>query len=174
MPRRGAVGISAQHPWGNQHSGGPAGDGFNLTRTGCRFGDSVGLYLLSDGKPDSSCSLVLKETERLTTGNHITIHTVSFNCTDSSANDFLKKLAHQTGGRYHRCHDNVDALSGLLESGLRDGDEPTLPALEGDDLRRLAQEIDKLRHFRKQAQVFREIILEKKNPEETTRINQTD
>ncbi|KAM9472843.1 von Willebrand factor A domain-containing protein 3A isoform 5-T6 [Salvelinus alpinus] len=143
-------------------------------QTGCRFGDSVGLYLLSDGKPDSSCSLVLKETERLTTGNHITIHTVSFNCTDSSANDFLKKLAHQTGGRYHRCHDNVDALSGLLESGLRDGDEPTLPALEGDDLRRLAQEIDKLRHFRKQAQVFREIILEKKNPEETTRINQTD
>ncbi|XP_055740245.1 von Willebrand factor A domain-containing protein 3A isoform X4 [Salvelinus fontinalis] len=143
-------------------------------QTGCGFGDSVGLYLLSDGKPDSSCSLVLKETERLTTGNHITIHTVSFNCTDSPANDFLKKLAHQTGGRYHRCHDNVDALSGLLESGLRDGDEPTLPALEGDDLRRLAQEIDKLRHFRKQAQVFREIILEKKNPEETTRINQTD
>ncbi|XP_031670162.1 von Willebrand factor A domain-containing protein 3A isoform X2 [Oncorhynchus kisutch] len=143
-------------------------------QTGCGFGDSVGLYLLSDGKPDSSCSLVLKETERLTTGNHITIHTVSFNCTDSSANDFLKKLAHQTGGRYHRCHDNVDALSGLLESGLSDGDEPTLPALEGDDLRRLAQEIDKLRHFRKQAQVFREILLEKKNPEETTRINQTD
>nr|XP_046193037.1 von Willebrand factor A domain-containing protein 3A [Oncorhynchus gorbuscha] len=143
-------------------------------QTGCGFGDSVGLYLLSDGKPDSSCSLVLKETERLTTGNHNTIHTVSFNCTDSSANDFLKKLAHQTGGRYHRCHDNVDALSGLLESGLSDGDEPTLPALEGDDLRRLAQEIDKLRHFRKQAQVFREIILEKKNPEESTRINQTD
>ncbi|XP_041720237.2 von Willebrand factor A domain-containing protein 3A isoform X2 [Coregonus clupeaformis] len=52
-------------------------------QTGCGFGDSVGLYLLSDGKPDSSCSLVLKETERLTTGNHITIHTVSFNCTDS-------------------------------------------------------------------------------------------
>ncbi|XP_038841640.1 von Willebrand factor A domain-containing protein 3A [Salvelinus namaycush] len=127
-------------------------------QTGCGFGDSVGLYLLSDGKPDSSCSLVLKETERLTTGNHITIHTVSFNCTDSSANDFLKKLAHQTGGRYHRCHDNVDALSGLLESGLRDGDEPTLPALEGDDLRRLAQEIDKLRHFRKQAQVFRFVL----------------
>ncbi|XP_029626795.1 von Willebrand factor A domain-containing protein 3A isoform X2 [Salmo trutta] len=143
-------------------------------QTGCGFGDSVGLYLLSDGKPDSSCSLVLKETERLTTGNHITIHTVSFNCTDSSANDFLKKLAHQTGGRYHRCHDNVDALSGLLESGLRDGDEPTLPVLEGDDLRRLAQEIDKLRHFRKKAQGFREIILEKKNPEETTTINQTD
>uniref|UniRef100_A0A8K9XS47 VWFA domain-containing protein n=1 Tax=Oncorhynchus mykiss TaxID=8022 RepID=A0A8K9XS47_ONCMY len=127
-------------------------------QTGCGFGDSVGLYLLSDGKPDSSCSLVLKETERLTTGNHITIHTVSFNCTDSSANDFLKKLAHQTGGRYHRCHDNVDALSGLLESGLSDGDEPTLPALEGDDLRRLAQEIDKLRHFRKQAQVFRFVL----------------
>lgn len=119
-------------------------------QTGCGFGDSVGLYLLSDGKPDSSCSLLLKETERLTTGNHITIHTVSFNCTDrsdymidwfvhliyytmtltmtlyytsdSTANDFLKKLAHQTGGRYHCCHDNVDALSGLLESGHRDGD----------------------------------------------------
>lgn len=53
-------------------------------QTGCGFGDSVGLYLLSDGKPDSSCSLLLKETERLATGNHITIHTVSFNCTDRS------------------------------------------------------------------------------------------
>lgn len=52
----------------------------------------------------------------------MTLTTTHYYTSDSSANDFLKKLAHQTGGRYHRCHDNVDALSGLLESGLSDGD----------------------------------------------------
>ncbi|KAL0993159.1 hypothetical protein UPYG_G00104010 [Umbra pygmaea] len=136
-------------------------------QVGCGFGDSMGLYLVSDGKPDSSCSLVLGETETLTAGKHITIHTVSFNCTDSSANDFLKRLAHKTGGRYHRYQDNMDAVSGRLASGLMDGDDPIAPAFDGNDLRRLAQEIDKLKHFRKQAHVFREMLLEKKHPEET-------
>ncbi|XP_046873267.1 von Willebrand factor A domain-containing protein 3A isoform X2 [Hypomesus transpacificus] len=51
-------------------------------QTACGFGERLGMYVLSDGKPDSSCSLVLTETEKLTSGKHITIHTVSYNCTD--------------------------------------------------------------------------------------------
>ncbi|XP_062339492.1 von Willebrand factor A domain-containing protein 3A [Osmerus eperlanus] len=117
------------------------------------------MYVLSDGKPDSSCSLVLTETEKLTSGKHITIHTVSYNCTDSVANDFLMKLAHQNRGRYHLCPDDADALIiGDFLSIDSDGDEPVLPSFEGDDLRRLAQETDNLRCFRKQALAFREII----------------
>ncbi|XP_010895711.3 von Willebrand factor A domain-containing protein 3A isoform X2 [Esox lucius] len=136
-------------------------------QTGCGFGDGVGLYLLSDGKPDSSCSLVLREAETLTAEKHITIHTVSYNCTDSSANDFLKNLAHKTGGRYHRCHnDDTGLISGQLASNLCDGDKPMVLAFQGDDLRRLSEEIDRLKHFRSQAHAFRQILLEKKNPEE--------
>lgn len=41
------------------------------------FGDSVGVYVISDGRWDCSRSLVLKEAERLTSGKHITFHTVT-------------------------------------------------------------------------------------------------
>ncbi|KAM6957253.1 von Willebrand factor A domain-containing protein 3A [Aplochiton taeniatus] len=142
-------------------------DTLEALKVGCGFGSQVGLYLLSDGKPDCSCSRVLRETQRLTSGNHNTIHTVSYYCTDRVAKDFLKKLAHQTGGRYRSCQDHA-RIDGLLASDLRDGDQSlclseqdALPAIEGDDLKRLVQEINKLRVFRKQAQCFREIIMNK-------------
>jgi hypothetical protein len=36
----------------------------------------------------------------------IPIHTISFNCNDTQANDFLKNLANETNGRYHYFNEN--------------------------------------------------------------------
>ncbi|MBN3311555.1 VWA3A protein, partial [Atractosteus spatula] len=130
----------------------------------CELGDTLGIYLLSDGKPDSSCSLVLRETARLTAGKDIAVHTISFNCCDSAANAFLRKLAQQTGGRFHRCHGDVDAhrvAHRMLTEGFTDEDDPVLPAFEGDDLRMLMEEIGKARRFLTQARAFRALLLEK-------------
>ena len=40
------------------------------------------IYLLTDGKPDSSTSLVLKEVSRMNTERQVTVNTISFNCDD--------------------------------------------------------------------------------------------
>ncbi|XP_038619293.1 von Willebrand factor A domain-containing protein 3A [Tachyglossus aculeatus] len=127
--------------------------------------DVKGLYLLSDGKPDTSCSLILKEVEKLTEKRDIKIHTISFNCSDGVAIRFLKKLASLTGGRYHHCHGDIDghfAAYRLLTEGFSDEDDPILPLFEGDDLKELAQEVAKARHFLVEAQSFR-LLLKKKN-----------
>ncbi|XP_015743008.2 von Willebrand factor A domain-containing protein 3A [Python bivittatus] len=123
------------------------------------------LYMLTDGKPDTSCSLILKEMEMLRKKRAITIHTISFNCSDRVANDFLKKLAFQTGGRYHRCHGDVDGqlvAHRLLSEGFKDEEDPIFPLFEGDDLKKLVEEISKARNYLTQAKVFRS-LLEKKN-----------
>ncbi|XP_020370555.2 von Willebrand factor A domain-containing protein 3A [Rhincodon typus] len=136
-----------------------------------QFLDVQGIYLLTDGKPDSSCSLILKETQQMNKGRGVKIHTISFNCTDSTANEFLKKLAAQTGGRFHRCHGAVDgqlAAHKMLAGGFADEDNPNLPAFEGDDLKRLSREINKARRFLTQAKSFRHLLLEKqKKPDRT-------
>jgi len=44
--------------------------------------DSVGLYLLTDGKPDTSMSLVTTTVAELNTGRNIIVNTISFNCAD--------------------------------------------------------------------------------------------
>ncbi|KAJ7401385.1 hypothetical protein BTVI_96387 [Pitangus sulphuratus] len=83
------------------------------------------LYLLTDGKPDTSCSLILEETERLRKEQDIKIHTISFSCADRGANEFLKKLASQTGGRYHCWFGGEDgqlAAHRILAEGLEDED----------------------------------------------------
>uniref|UniRef100_A0A670KIP8 von Willebrand factor A domain containing 3A n=1 Tax=Podarcis muralis TaxID=64176 RepID=A0A670KIP8_PODMU len=132
--------------------------------------DVEALYVLTDGKPDTSCSLVLKEIEMLLKKRAIIIHTISFNCSDRAANDFLKKLAFQTGGRYHRCHGDVDgqmAAHRLLSEGFKDEDDPAFPLFEGDDLKKLVDEIAKARSYLTQAKFFKS-LLEKKN------INQKD
>ncbi|XP_070617294.1 von Willebrand factor A domain-containing protein 3A isoform X2 [Erythrolamprus reginae] len=126
------------------------------------------LYILTDGKPDTSCSLILKEIEALMKSCAVTIHTISFNCTDRVANDFLKKLAFQTGGRYHRCHGDADgqlAAHQLLSQGFKDEEDPVFPLFEGDDLKKLVEEIDKARKYLTQAKIFRS-LLEKKNTNE--------
>ncbi|XP_075292454.1 von Willebrand factor A domain-containing protein 3A [Opisthocomus hoazin] len=128
------------------------------------------LYVLTDGKPDTSCSLILKEIETLRKKQDIKIHTISFSCTDRGANEFLKKLASQTGGRYHCRFGDVDgqlAAHRLLTEGLDDDDDPVLPAFEGDDLKKLTQEVAKGRSFLKQAKSLR-LLLQKWN------INQKD
>ncbi|XP_074775453.1 von Willebrand factor A domain-containing protein 3A [Athene noctua] len=128
------------------------------------------LYVLTDGKPDTSCSLILKETERLREKQDIKIHTISFSCTDRGANEFLKKLASQTGGRYHCSFGDVDgqlAAHRMLTEGPDDEDDPVFPYFEGDDLKKLTQEVAKARSFLKQAKSLR-LLLQKWN------INQKD
>ncbi|XP_048847315.1 von Willebrand factor A domain-containing protein 3A [Brienomyrus brachyistius] len=129
------------------------------------LGDFLGCYLLSDGKPDSSCSLVLEEVASRIVGRRFTIHTVSLLCSDSTANDFLKRLAKRTGGRFHRYQGNSDiqATKTMLQESHSDQDLLALPAFEGDDLKKLAEEIDKVKQFRAQAEVFRRIVLAKQN-----------
>ncbi|XP_072415869.1 von Willebrand factor A domain-containing protein 3A isoform X2 [Chiloscyllium punctatum] len=129
-----------------------------------QFLDVQGIYLLTDGKPDTSCSLILKETQQMNKGRGVKIHTISFNCMDNTANEFLKKLAAQTGGRFHRCHGAVDgqlAAHKMLAGGFSDEDNPNLPAFEGDDLKRLSREINKARRFLTQAKSIRHLLLEK-------------
>ncbi|KAK3532632.1 hypothetical protein QTP86_027373 [Hemibagrus guttatus] len=131
----------------------------------CVFGDSVGVYVISDGQWDCSCGLVLKEAEKLTSGKHITIHTVTLSGLDSTAT-FLKSLAHKTGGRFHQVPPAADTAAAreLLSSCFSAGEDSALPEFHGDDLERLRKEIEKLRTFQKQAKEFRE-MLSVKNPE---------
>ncbi|KAJ8798593.1 hypothetical protein J1605_016396 [Eschrichtius robustus] len=121
------------------------------------FPDVEGLYLLTDGKPDTSCSLILSEVQRLKEKRDVKVHTVSLNRSDRTAVNFLRDLASLTGGRYH-CpvsEDSLFKIQGLLTRGFIDQRDPMLPLFEGDDLRRLAQEITKARSFLWQAQSFR-------------------
>ncbi|KFQ79650.1 von Willebrand factor A domain-containing protein 3A, partial [Phaethon lepturus] len=116
------------------------------------------LYVLTDGKPDTSCSLILKEIERLRKNQDTKIHTVSFSHTDREANEFLKKLASHTGGRYHCSFGDVDgqlAAHRMLTEGLDDEDDPVFPYFEGDDLKKLSEEVAKARSFLKQAKSLR-------------------
>ncbi|XP_068063029.1 von Willebrand factor A domain-containing protein 3A isoform X1 [Anomalospiza imberbis] len=130
------------------------------------------LYLLTDGKPDTSCSLILKEIERLIKKQDIKIHTICFSCADSfllcanrGAVEFLKKLAAQTGGRFHCSSGGEDgqlAAHRILTEGLDDEDNPVFPYFEGDDLKKLTEEVAKARNFLKQAKSWR-LLLEKWN-----------
>ena len=43
------------------------------------FPDVEGLYLLTDGKPDTSCSLILSEVQRLKEKRDVKVHTISPN-----------------------------------------------------------------------------------------------
>ncbi|KAM6299191.1 von Willebrand factor A domain-containing protein 3A [Aegotheles albertisi] len=116
------------------------------------------LYVLTDGKPDTSCNLILKEIERLRKKRDIKIHTISFSCTDRGANEFLKKLASQTGGRYHCSFGDVDgqlAAHRMLTERTDDEVDPVFPYFEGDDLKKLTQEVAKARSFLKQAKSLR-------------------
>ncbi|XP_046521604.1 von Willebrand factor A domain-containing protein 3A isoform X2 [Equus quagga] len=131
------------------------------------FPDVEGLYLLTDGKPDTSCSLILSEVQRLQENRDVKVHTISLSCSDRAAANFLRRLASLTGGRYH-CpagEDTLVRIHGLLTKGSVDERDPTLPLFEGDDLRRLAQEIAKARSFLWQAQSFRSQLQKKTNTE---------
>ncbi|XP_045632443.1 von Willebrand factor A domain-containing protein 3A isoform X2 [Ursus americanus] len=131
------------------------------------FHNVEGLYLLTDGKPDTSCSLILSEVQRLTEKRDVKMHTISLNGSGRAAADFLRNLAALTGGRYH-CPVDEDTLlkiHGLLTKGFVDERDPVLPLFEGDDLRKLAQEITKARSFLWKAQSFRSRLQKKNNTE---------
>ncbi|OXB81802.1 UNVERIFIED_CONTAM: hypothetical protein H355_014999 [Colinus virginianus] len=122
------------------------------------FQDVEALYILTDGKPDTSCNLILKEIERLRKQQDIKIHTISFSSVDREANAFLKKLASQTGGRYHCGLGDVDgqlAAYRMMTEGFSDEDDQVFPYFEGDDLKKLSEEVAKARGFLKQAKSFR-------------------
>ncbi|KAL5018508.1 hypothetical protein ScPMuIL_004230 [Solemya velum] len=118
------------------------------------------VYLLTDGKPDTSTAKVLREIAEMNTDRLIEVNTISFNCDDSTANNFLRLLAAQTGGRYHRCYTDFDAqlfAHKLLTEGFTDTEHPHLPDFEGEDLRRLGSEISLARKYLAQARQFRAI-----------------
>nr|XP_034372547.1 von Willebrand factor A domain-containing protein 3A [Arvicanthis niloticus] len=129
------------------------------------FQDVQGLYLLTDGKPDTSCSLILNTVERFQKERGVKVHTISLTSTDRAAIEFLRKLASLSGGRYH-CPVKDEALrgiQGLLTRGFIMERDPKLPLFEGDDLKILAEEFTKARNLLKQAQVFRSQLLKKDN-----------
>jgi len=47
--------------------------------------DLEAIYLLTDGKPDTSTALVLHEVQNLNAESQVVINTISFNCIDRSA-----------------------------------------------------------------------------------------
>ncbi|KAG9330108.1 hypothetical protein JZ751_027265, partial [Albula glossodonta] len=113
-----------------------------------------------------TCTMqALQETKRISTGKCITVHTICYSCADSTANEFLQKLAQQTGGRFHHCHGDMDTLvARTLKEEINEEADPLLPTSEGDDLRGLAEEMTRLRRFQMQAAAFRKILLENRSP----------
>uniref|UniRef100_A0A9J8CR63 von Willebrand factor A domain containing 3A n=1 Tax=Cyprinus carpio carpio TaxID=630221 RepID=A0A9J8CR63_CYPCA len=153
--------------WLNQLSTHGASSTLQALQAGCGFADAVGLYLITDGRCDSSHSRILTEIETLRQEKDFTVHTIAVSCHDRACCEFLKSLAHKTGGRFHQAPENTDpALIRKLLSDLCSAD-PVLPKCEGDDLRKLSEEIEKLRLFQKQAKAFRETILESRNQKGT-------
>ncbi|KAM8777563.1 von Willebrand factor A domain-containing protein 3A [Rhynchonycteris naso] len=126
--------------------------------------DVEGLYLLTDGKPDTSCSLILSEVRRLKEEQGVRLHTISLGSMGRAEVNFLRSLASLTGGRYH-CLVGDDLRVRVL--GSVDGRDSVLPLFEGDDLRRLAQEITKARSFLWQAQSLRSQLQKNNNTERT-------
>ncbi|XP_029651677.1 von Willebrand factor A domain-containing protein 3B-like [Octopus sinensis] len=62
------------------------------------------IYLLTDGRPDQPAKLLLSQVDMYPT---IPVHTVSFNCNDVEANEFLCQLAQLTDGRYRHYNCNT-------------------------------------------------------------------
>eukprot|EP00795_Rhopilema_esculentum_P000270 gene270-9918_t len=85
------------------------------------------VYLLTDGRPDQPPATVLAQAALI---NTVPVHTISFNCADSEANEFLSQLSSDTGGRFHY----------FSEDGYDDkGPRP----FESEDLRLLREEIER-------------------------------
>ncbi|XP_063790485.1 von Willebrand factor A domain-containing protein 3A isoform X2 [Pseudophryne corroboree] len=135
---------------------------FHAVEKGFTYPDVQSLYLVTDGKPDISYNLLLAE--HLLKPHNIKVNTISLNTSERTGNEFLKKMASLSGGRYHSSHGATDGhfvAHRLLTEGFSDEDDPVLPTFEGDDLKRLAKEIDKARRFVTQARSFRSLVLEK-------------
>ncbi|XP_076467947.1 von Willebrand factor A domain-containing protein 3B-like isoform X2 [Babylonia areolata] len=60
------------------------------------------VYLLTDGRPDQPPKSIIAQVQMQ---KRVPIHTISFNCNDTEANEFLFELAQATEGRYHYYHE---------------------------------------------------------------------
>lgn len=86
--------------------------------------DVEAIYLLSDGLPDQPPDLILSQVKET-----LPIHTISFNCTDPEANQFLFELSQKTNGRYH-CFSEIS------------NNESMPPTHESEDLTLIRREIE--------------------------------
>lgn len=126
------------------------------------FKDSTAeaIYLVSDGKPDTSVKFTLEEAKRYNNKN-IPIHAVSLNGNDSDHTIFMKTTASNSGGRFHVCDGQRDAhlaMYNIVNNQFADEDDPNLPDFQGDDLRLLSAEITKGRKYLTKAKLIRKIV----------------
>ncbi|CAD5114251.1 DgyrCDS3392 [Dimorphilus gyrociliatus] len=87
---------------------------------------SQAVYLLSDGRPDQPTKSILAQIQLC---SKVPVHSISFNCADKEANQFLYDLARATGGRFHYYSENGIDI---------DGPQPW----ESEDIRLLRQELE--------------------------------
>ncbi|ESO08063.1 hypothetical protein HELRODRAFT_169786 [Helobdella robusta] len=116
-----------------------------------KMSEASSIYLLTDGRPDTTMSLIGQEVGQMNinkgSNNRVKVNTISFNCNDEQANSFLKKLAHENGGRYMRLSPgrNVSLLlDTMVTRGFSDYQLSTLGAEEGDDVEEVCKEVSKL------------------------------
>uniref|UniRef100_A0A1X7TED8 Uncharacterized protein n=1 Tax=Amphimedon queenslandica TaxID=400682 RepID=A0A1X7TED8_AMPQE len=98
--------------------------------------------------PDQSPDLILSQIQQL---RRIPIHSISFNCADSKANQFLFRLASVTGGRYHYYSEDITDPKGPVTH-------------QSDDLQLLSDEISHAHDQLTQAQQLREACNRLKHP----------
>lgn len=119
-----------------------------------------GIYLLSDGKPDSSIKLTL-EVAKQANNKGIPINAISFNGSDAGHILFMKSLASQSGGRYHYCSGVKEGhlvAYELMSDGFLDEDDHNLPDFQGDDLGLLRAEVAKARKYIAQAKLYKNVV----------------
>ncbi|XP_064931532.1 von Willebrand factor A domain-containing protein 3B isoform X1 [Columba livia] len=100
--------------------------------------DTQAIYLLTDGRPDQAPQIILAQVQL---HRKIPIHTVSFNCDDIEANNFLYKLSTETGGKFH--YYNIH-LTGPDASEL----------IDNEDIRLLKREIEQGERDLEKAKTF--------------------
>merc|ERR1712226_1355679 len=149
-----------------------------------------GIYLMTDGKPDSSCSLVLKEVakwrfERENGASNMelkaskrskmapAVHAISFNCSDNVANTFLSQIAADNRGRFHSFQPSDLTAQKFVHSLAKDESEKTdyakilVPKFDSDDLNRVASEVSMAIQFLLQSQAFTDLYSQTPKPHET-------
>ena len=127
--------------------------------------EAVATYLVTDGKPDTSCKAVLEKVASMESRQKV--HTIFLSQGDKEAISFLKKLRKETGGRYHCCVEGFEGnvvshqlLSSDLPASLQGDSENSLeiPEYSGDDLRLLSREIKRARRFMGNSQKYRDLL----------------
>lgn len=137
------------------------------------------VYLLTDGKPDTSMAKVLSQVSRLngrvsSSLPRVGINTISFNCDDHEANAFLERLARTNRGRFHSSfsidNNEVDLwCHKMLEDNFSSGEShPRLPdsISKSDDLALLGAEIQMGRRFLDQSRGFCHLLKHAAAPHE--------